>query len=68
MPSYDFVSSVWGVGNLVGGHEPYYDILEEPQEDLAMDRWEGRPDARGGTSPPRRRVSTVGWRDSSTQA
>jgi DNA-binding winged helix-turn-helix (wHTH) protein len=28
------------LGNLVGRDEPQYNILEEPQEHLAMDRWE----------------------------
>lgn len=29
------------LGNLIGGDEPEYDVLEQPEQDLAMDRWEG---------------------------
>ena len=56
------------MGDLVGRDEPPHDILEEPQEHLAMDRWERRTLPRGGTSPPGGRASSAGAPASSTRA
>jgi len=56
------------MGDLVGRDEPQHDILEEPQEDLAVDRREGRALPRGGKSPPSRRASSAGAPESYRRA
>src|SRR5262249_58029183 len=48
------------MGNLVGRDEPEHDVLEKPQQHLAMDGREGPALPRGGKSPPGRRASSAG--------
>src|SRR5262244_1837633 len=54
--------------NLVGCDEPQHDILEEPQEHLAVDGRERRPLPRGGKSLPTWQASSAGAPESSRPA
>jgi hypothetical protein len=47
------------LGDLVGHDEPQDDLLEEPQEYLAVDRRAGRAFPSGGQSPPSWRASSA---------
>jgi len=52
------------LGDLVGRDEPEHDVLEEPQQHLAMHRREGQARPRGGKSPPGRRAASAGTPES----